>query len=78
MVTPPAGQAVFGLPCAHPLLSGRFTMEAAQVTTIEEVTSSLSRVEETCLGYDRHFISDEAFDELLNFLNEDSGYVHAC
>jgi hypothetical protein len=37
-------------------------MEALLATTTEEVSIALSRVEETALGYDRHFVSDEAFD----------------
>lgn len=51
-------------------------METILNAPSEAPTSALSRVEETSLGYDRHFISDEAFDELLEFLNEDSGYVY--
>ena len=53
----------------------RLLLAAILATKAEEATSALSRVEETALGYDRHFISDEAFDELLEFLREDSGYV---
>jgi hypothetical protein len=39
-------------------------------------TPNPSRVEHTYYGIDYHFISDEAFDELLEFLKEESEYEY--
>jgi hypothetical protein len=38
---------------------------------------SLPRVEESAVRFDHHVISDEAFEELLEYLKEDSGYEYA-
>jgi hypothetical protein len=39
---------------------------------------SLPRVEQTSYGIEHHVISDEAFEELLEYLKEESGYEFSC
>jgi len=47
---------------------------SALKTSVE--TPNVSRVEHTFCGIDYHVISDEAFDELLEFLKEENGYEY--